>query len=92
MSPDIYHSLSSLLTRDGTWFATLTSGPLDRIFAARDVLAQMPCSRARRTSSSAATCSAVGSGLFFVTVSSVTLITAPLPLNTRLSDQGRKHF
>jgi hypothetical protein len=28
---------------------------------------------------------------FFVTSSSVTFITAPLPLNTRLSDQCRKH-
>jgi hypothetical protein len=50
-----------------------------------------PCSRARRTSSSAAVCSAVGSGFFFVTVSSVSAITAPFLLNTTLSDQDRKH-
>ena len=50
-----------------------------------------PCSRARRTICSAAIASAVGSGFFFVTSSSVAFITAPLPLNTRLSDQGRKH-
>jgi hypothetical protein len=34
----------------------------------------------------------VGSGVFFVTVSSVSFITAPFLLNTRLSDQGRKHL
>jgi hypothetical protein len=45
-----------------------------------------------RTSSSAATCSAVGSGFFFVTVSSVSVITAPFQLNTRPSNQGRKHL
>ena len=50
-----------------------------------------PCSRARRTISSAATASAVGSGFLFVTPSSVASITAPLRRATRLSDQGRKH-
>jgi hypothetical protein len=50
-----------------------------------------PCSRARRTSSSAATCSADGSGFFSVTISSAPLITAPFLLNTTLSDQYRKH-
>jgi hypothetical protein len=47
-----------------------------------------PCSRARRTISSAANCSADGSGFFLVTSSSIALITGPLPPNTRLSDQG----
>lgn len=47
-----------------------------------------PCSRAGRTSSSAA-CSAVGSGFLFVTVLSVSLITAPFLLNIRLSGQCR---
>ncbi len=48
-------------------------------------------SRACRTGSSAATCSAVGSGFFFVTGSRVSVITAPFLLNTRLSGQCRKH-
>src|SRR5215510_13330877 len=48
--------------------------------------------RARRTISSAIFSSAVGSRpAFFVTSPSVAPITAPLPLNTRLSDQGRTH-
>ena len=50
-----------------------------------------PCSRACRTRSSAASW-ADGSGLFYVTSSRVALIAAPLPLNIRLSDQGRKHL
>jgi len=50
------------------------------------------CSRARRTSSSAASCSAVGSGFFFVTGPSVSVITAPFLLITTLSDQCRKHL
>ena len=43
-------------------------------------------------SSSAAACSAVGSGFVFVTVTSVSVITAPFLLNTRLSDQCRKYL
>ena len=51
-----------------------------------------PCSRARRTSSSAASCSAVGSCLIFLDTSfSVAVISAPFRPNQRFGHQGRKH-
>jgi len=76
-----------------SWFSAVSSTVLVSCLSSPSgPVRDRPCSRACRTSSCAATSSAVGSGLFFfVTSSSVAFITAPLPLNTTLSDQGRKH-
>ena len=64
-----------------SWFSAVSSTVLVSCFSSPSgPVSDRPCSRARRTSSSAARCSAVGSGLiFFVTSSSVAIITAPLP-------------
>ena len=81
-----------------SWFSAVSSTCLVSCLSSPSgPVSDRPCSRARRTISSAASSSAVGSRLvFFVTSSSVASvsvasISAPLPLNTRLSDQGRKH-
>src|SRR5581483_7129115 len=80
------------LTTQGVEFTdTVTDADIAAIIAAaRDRLAAVepPMVMVGRP----ACCSAVSSGFFFVTVSSVSVITAPFLLNTRLSGQCRKHL
>lgn len=66
-----------------SWFRAVSRTTLVSCFSSPSgPVRDRPCSLARRTSSSAARCSADGSAFFFVTFSSVAVITAPLRRTT----------